>query len=286
MGIVDSKALRLLSLLASDPAEFVDRSLMIAGGRFSFLNSRKPEYAAKDWNSIIAQLGEFFGSPGHFHETLREAELVGLTARLHGRMDSLPKTAPFGAFHNGDQVLGELCYVTTRVLRPKTIVETGVCYGVTSAHLLAGLEANGFGHLHSIDLPPLGKNGNDYVGWLVPEELRKRWTLHRGTSRKMLVPLLKKIRTVGLFVHDSLHTYLNMKREFAMIWPCLSPGGVVIADDIEGNTAFQEFSQRRDVAFQAAVREVGKDSLAGILIKQFDSECLPVAVASQSYREK
>jgi predicted O-methyltransferase YrrM len=186
-------------------------------------------------------------------------------------MESLPKTAPFGAFHNGDRVLGELCYAATRVLRPKTIVETGVCYGVTSAHLLAGLEANGFGHLHSIDLPPLGKNGDDYVGWLVPEELRKRWILYRGTSRKMLSPLLKKTGTVNLFVHDSLHTHRNMKREFAAIWPRLSPGGMVIADDIDGNTAFQEFSRRHDVVFQAAVREVGKDSLAGILIKQFDA---------------
>jgi predicted O-methyltransferase YrrM len=75
-------------------------------------------------------------------------------------------------------------------------------------------------------------------------------------------------------MHDSLHTYKNMKMEFELVWPRLSPGGVLIADDIEGNAAFHEFAGRSDVAFRAAIREVGKNSLAGILIKagrDFDS---------------
>jgi predicted O-methyltransferase YrrM len=182
-------------------------------------------------------------------------------------MESLPPEAPFGVFHNGDTLLAQLCYGVVRAMRPKTVAETGVCYGVTSAHLLAALGGNGEGHLYSIDLPPLGKNNDDYVGWLVPDELRKRWTLRRGTSRRLLRPMLKELGNIDLFVHDSLHTYNNMKMEFESVWPHLPPGGVLIADDIEGNAAFQEVTRRGDVAFHAAVRELGKDSLAGILIK-------------------
>ncbi len=265
MGIADSKALRLLSVLASDPAEFLDRSLMIAGVKLSFRSVRKPSYACEDWKSVVAQLSEFSGR--EFLLALGEPELADLASRLRQRMESLPAEAPFGVFHNGDTVLAQLCYAIVRAKRPKTVAETGVCYGVTSAHLLAALEGNGKGRLHSIDLPPLGKNNDDYVGWLVPEELRKRWTLRRGTSRRLLAPMLKEVGKVDLFVHDSLHTYNNMKMEFDMVWPRLSPGGVLIADDIEGNSAFQEFARRSDVAFHAAVREVGKNSLAGILIK-------------------
>jgi predicted O-methyltransferase YrrM len=265
MGIADSKALRLLSVLASDPAEFLDRSLMIAGVKLSFRRVQRPSYAAADWESVVAQLSEFSGH--RFQLALGEPELADLTSRLRQRMASLPPEAPFGVFHNGDMVLAQLCYAIVRAMRPKKVVETGVCYGVTSAHLLAALEGNGEGRLYSIDLPPLGKHNDDYVGWLVAQELRKRWTLRRGTSRKLLAPMLEEVGSLELFVHDSLHTYKNMKMEFEVVWPHLASGGVLIADDIEGNTAFQEFTRRGDVAFHAAVREVGKASLAGILVK-------------------
>jgi len=45
------------------------------------------------------------------------------------------------------------------------------------------------------------------------------------------------------------------------------PGGVIISDDIEGNSAFQEFAGRGDVAFHGAIRELQKDSLLGVLGK-------------------
>ena len=265
MSIANSKALRLLTILASDPAEFLDRSLMIAGAKLSLRNFKKPSYTASDWKSVVSQLSEFSGRP--IELALGEPELADLTFRLHRQMESLPPEAPFGVFHNGDAVLAQLCYAIVRAMRSKNVAETGVCYGVTSAHLLAALEGNGEGQLYSIDLPPLGKNNDDYVGWLVPDELRNRWTLRRGTSRRLLGPMLKEMANIDLFVHDSLHTYKNMKMEFELVWPYLSSGGVLIADDIEGNLAFQEFAKRSDVAFHAAVRELGKDSLAGILIK-------------------
>ena len=266
MDIANSKALRLLAILASDPAEFVDRSLMIAGVKFSFRNLQKPSYTVSHWKSVEAQLSEFSGP--QFQLALGEPGLTDLSSRLRQRTELLPPEAPFGAFHNGGMVLAQLCYAVVRAMKSKTVVETGVCYGVTSAHLLAALEGNGEGHLYSVDLPPLGKNNNDYVGWLVPEELRNRWTLRRGTSRRLLGPILNEVGSIDLFVHDSLHTYKNMKMEFEMVWPHLSPGGVLIADDIEGNAAFQEFAARGDVVFHAVVRELVKDSLAGVLIKR------------------
>src|SRR5258707_8290033 len=201
MGVADSKTVRLLSVLANNPAEFLDRSLMIVGAKLSFHRGQRPSYAAADWKSVVAQLSEFAGRP--IQPALGETELADLTSRLRRRMESLPPEAPFGVFHNGDTLLAQLCYGVVRAMRPKTVAETGVCYGVTSAHLLAALGGNGEGHLYSIDLPPLGKNNDDYVGWLVPDELRKRWTLRRGTSRRLLRPMLKELGNIDLFVHDS-----------------------------------------------------------------------------------
>ena len=265
MGIGDPKGLQLLSVLVRNPAEFLERSRLIAERKLSLFDPPKPMYAVSDWESVVEQLSELTGC--RFKGALNGAQLSDLSSCLRKRMESLPAEAPFGKFHNGDTVLAELCFAVVRAMRPKRVVETGVCYGVTSAHLLAALEGNAEGHLYSIDLPPLGRDGDGYVGWLVPEELRRRWTLERGTSHRLLGPMLKKIGSIDLFVHDSLHTYKNMKMEFEVAWSHLSPGGMLIADDIEGNAAFQEFAGRSDVVFHGVVRERNKHSLAGILTK-------------------
>jgi hypothetical protein len=156
----------------------------------------------------------------------------------------------------------------TRAIRPSVVIETGVCYGVTSAYLLAALDANGEGHLYSIDLPPLGKNGEDYVGWLVPKELQKRWTLRRGASQRILGPLIAELGSVDIFIHDSLHTYKNMKHEFETAWPALRSGGVLIADDIEGNAAFLQLAQSKDLDRSIVIREKNKDALLGVAVKR------------------
>ena len=49
---------------------------------------------------------------------------------------------------------------------------------------------------------------------------------------------------MDLFVHDSLHTYRNMRREFEAVWPHLRTGGVILADDVERNRAFGELRQK------------------------------------------
>src|SRR5207249_3098502 len=48
-------------------------------------------------------------------------------------------------------------YLITRMQRPRHAVESGVSSGLSSAHILMGLERNGGGHLHSIDLPQYQK---------------------------------------------------------------------------------------------------------------------------------
>jgi hypothetical protein len=240
------KVAALLSLLARSPAEFFERSAMIVRARWDTFAGRRFPYASVSFENGLRQLEIEMG--WQTERFLREGQLAEIEAVIRQRQASLPSGAPFGQFHNGDASLGRLCYLAARALRPKSIVETGVCYGVTSSYLLQALKDNREGHLRSIDLPPLGKNGDDYVGWLVPRDLCGRWSLRRGTSPKLLGPLLKELGAIDLFVHDSLHTYGNMKVEFNLAWPVLRPGGVLIADDIEGNAAFHELSLRTDVA--------------------------------------
>ena len=225
-----------------------------------------PSYEICPQDQVLRSLGDAL------HEDLgaklHEAQLMEIEAKLGQAQEKIPDEALLNTPHNGGPLLGRFCYGVARSLRPRTVVETGVCFGVTSACLLQALEVNRDGRLYSIDLPPLDENADDYVGWLVPGELRNRWTLHRGTSSRLLHPLLGRLGEIDLFVHDSSHTYRNMRMEFTRVWPTLRRGGVLISDDIEGNRAFLELAAMHDVACSFVLREQKKGSLIGVAVKR------------------
>ncbi len=154
--------------------------------------------------------------------------------RMRQRMFDLSMLSPLRA---------PALYALCRVLRPEIVVETGVAEGFSSAFILAALERNGAGRLYSIDLPnqpgqELSKEAG--TGWLVPAGFRRRWELVIGSSREKLPPLLERLGKTDLFYHDSDHSYENMKFEFEAALARLSPGGVIAADDITDNRAFDD----------------------------------------------
>jgi len=155
---------------------------------------------------------------------------------------------------------GVRLYALVRKLRPRVAVETGVCNGFSTAFLLLGLERNGEGELHSIDLPEVvgadyelgtfweGKQGaaippGKDPGWMIPERLRDRWHLTVGRSQEELPPLLARLGELDLFVHDSEHSYECMDFEFRAVWPVLRAGGALVADDWNWNEAFEELAR-------------------------------------------
>jgi predicted O-methyltransferase YrrM len=193
-------------------------------------------------------------------------------AQIEGHVDrksrELREGLPFGEFHNASATLGRLCYVLCQSLRPAAVVETGVAYGVTSTYTLQALADNCRGKLTSIDLPPLAQRGRDYVGYFVPNEFRGRWDLHLGSARKLLPGILRAHAPIDIFIHDSLHTYSHMKWELEAALGALRPGGVIIADDIEGNRAFEETARHPSIEAWFAMEQEGKTSVCGVMRKK------------------
>ena len=179
--------------------------------------------------------------------------------------DLLERPGPFANFLNGTPTLGRLCYLACRQLRPRMVVETGVAYGATSAYILQALEDNGFGELSSIDLPPLRHDADRYIGYLIPFHLRHRWKLRMGSARDVLPRVLSEAGSVDVFVHDSLHTYRNMKWEFGRALATLRRGGLLISDDIEVNRAFEETIHNPTVGRWVAIQEDGKNATCGAM---------------------
>lgn len=184
------------------------------------------------------------------------------------RVRALGTNAPFSCLHNGTTTFARLCYVVCRGHRPTNVVETGVAYGVTSSYVLRALADVTAGKLHSIDLPPLARDAEAYVGYCVPDNLRQDWDLRLGSARKLLPGILRE-HPPDVFIHDSLHTYSHMKWEFALALSAIRPGGVLIADDIEGNRAFEEALQHPRAGAWIAIKQEGKKAICGaIRIKQ------------------
>jgi predicted O-methyltransferase YrrM len=154
---------------------------------------------------------------------------------------------------------GVYLYAVLRKVQPKIAVETGVANGFSTAFSLLALQANGEGHLHSIDLPR--EVGRDYEpgtffegqgragipagsepGWLIPPDLKERWTLVLGRSQEELPPLLDRLGAIDTFMHDSEHSFECMWFEFNAGWPALRAGGVLLSDDVNSTEAFARFA--------------------------------------------
>lgn len=225
--------------------------------------SRHPVYALKSvFRDLLAlderflarvtgvratQLRRFLSEPfqdrrfcDHFHE---------IETQLEGKRE-------IGANLYAKRVL--LQYAIVRAFRPERIFETGIANGVSSAYLLLAMERNQKGSLHSIDVNdgsflPAGKK----VGWIVPEWLRHRWTVHLGDTRELLPQLLTQVSPLDIFIHDSLHTYDHMKFEYEQAYPHIRPGGILISDDALWNSAFPEFARNVRAPLARVLRGVG-----------------------------
>jgi hypothetical protein len=167
-------------------------------------------------------------------------------------------------------------YALVRWLRPDHVVETGVSSGVSSAHLLLALAKNGRGTLHSIDQPthqrgpafssrdsPVALPPGRTSGWAIPDRVRDGWDLRLGSSERRLPELSRQIPSVGLFLHDSLHTPRHLTFELATVRPRLVAGGVALADNtVWTGQAFPRFA----AALGVPVLRRGRTDLVGLRV--------------------
>lgn len=196
------------------------------------------------------RLHAMLGCPWPCPERVAAEELWEEVVADLGRQGYAVGRYTYGRYSDGDPALAAAVWCAVRHLHPERVVETGVARGVTSRFILEALERNGAGHLWSIDLPHLFEPGvHDETGAAVPSTCRARWTYVHGSSRRRLPALLRDIGPVNVFVHDSLHTARNMRFEMDEVWNILTPGGLMIVDDV-CNQSFREF-----------VTDVGCDSM-------------------------
>ncbi|MDP2340157.1 MAG: class I SAM-dependent methyltransferase [Deltaproteobacteria bacterium] len=142
-------------------------------------------------------------------------------------------------------------------------LETGVAYGWSTTALLAGLETDG--HVVSIDLPYPDERAEQWVGAVVPDDLRNRWTLLRGADRALLPAVLGGVTRFDIVHYDSDKSTRGRRWAFPLIWEHLTPGALLVSDDISDNLAFSAFARR--VGREPLVVRAGRRRFAGILVR-------------------
>ena len=142
---------------------------------------------------------------------------------------------------------GALLYLIVRATRPRTVIETGVRPGYSTAWILAGLAANGEGTLTSLGPgPTAGRTAGVHdvgVGQFVPPSLRARWTLALGNTEERLRELLGAARQVDLFFYDNGPEVSRARFELRAAWEALSPSGILLAHHTDANAAWKDFCQ-------------------------------------------
>jgi hypothetical protein len=226
-------------------------------------SARHPQRAVER-RRIRSEVARYLGGRGALTGYAREVRTSGLMEHLFEK--ARERAAEVGAAGHSLGAIGYTegvyLYAVLRQLRPETAVETGVANGFSTAFSLLALERNGAGHLYSIDLPR--EVGRDYEegtfyegegragipsgsesGWLIPPELKQRWSLLLGRSQEELPPLLDRLGTIDSFMHDSEHSFDCMWFEFNEAWPHLRDSGVLLSDDVNSTEAFPRFAREQ-----------------------------------------
>ena len=141
----------------------------------------------------------------------------------------------------------ELIFAACEFTKAENVVETGVAYGWSSFATLLSLEKRN-GTLYSSDMPYLGQDGDQYVGCIVPEKLKNNWKLFRHADRESLPKILKETPQIDVVHYDSDKSYEGMKWAYEILFPRVKKGGVFISDDINDNSAFQDFCEEKNIS--------------------------------------
>lgn len=216
--------------------------------------------ADSKWESVLADvLAEVKTVPGSEQVFERKAYIENYMRDISAKFQS----HYVAGWVNIEDAL--FLYWMVRKLKPKTIVQTGVCNGLSSAFMMLALAKNGSeGTLHVVDLAavfnpkdpdwtvkdkvygvviPEGKSS----GWMVPDMYKNRFFVQNGDAKVLLPKLVDSLDSIDMFYHDSDHTYNHMMFEFCEAKKKLNPGGLIVGDDISWNASVWDFADQYNV---------------------------------------
>lgn len=218
------------------------------------------EIADSVWDEQLqGALTELRDSPGAQQLFERKEEAERYFADINRRYDAHYQPG----WVNIDDAL--FLYWLIRRARPHTIVETGVCNGFSAGVTILALAKNDDdGGLHAVGRAEIFDPndpkwtekdrvfgevvvGGQTLGWMIPNAYQHWAELYEGNAEDLLPRVVDRLDSIDLFFHDSDHSYDHMMFEFREAKRKLSPGGIIIADNIAWNSSLWDFAEEHQV---------------------------------------
>lgn len=182
------------------------------------------------------------------HEALKELLKIDLSEEL---IDLFPyeikeanRVAAATPVKMGGAGAATFIYYLVKNSGAQKIIETGVAYGWSSLSILLAIKDAKNARLISNDMPYISMDNDDYVGCVIPENLKDKWELQRLPDVKGIPLALKKFGNSIDFCHyDSDKSYTGRMWATPLLWAALNKNCFFVSDDINDNLAFKHFCE-------------------------------------------
>lgn len=267
MGFPVSKALATMGWLARRPQYIPEYALLMRKKMSGGFQMEVGADEARKWCAERAM------EPADAIEKVTGKRPTGAFAEMFGAEieEGLRRSAK--AVEMGGGASTDTLYWLTELSGAERVIETGVAYGWSTMSILLSLKNRPNARLVSVDLPYPRRNNDRFVGCVVPDELRKQWTLLRWSDR-VGVPkaLARHGGTIDLAHYDSDKSYEGRMLTYPRMWAALRPGGLMVSDDVADNIGFHDYCKQlgvEPVIISVTTHEGGSlDKYAGVLVKR------------------
>ena len=140
----------------------------------------------------------------------------------------------------------DLLFNVARINKYRTFLDCGVAAGWSSLSILEGIKKKKFNKLISNDMPYMFRNNHDKIGFLIPNELKKKWKLFKMPDRLILKTIFETYGKFDVCHYDSDKTYYGRLWSYKLIFKNLRNKGLLISDDINDNEAFIDFAKKNN----------------------------------------
>lgn len=142
----------------------------------------------------------------------------------------------------------EIHFFLTRFYKPEVIFETGVAAGYSSYAFLEAIRKNNVGKLYSSDFPYFRlKNPEQYIGIVVPDNLKNNWRLEIQGDNKNFNKYKNEFKKIDLLFYDSDKRYISKKKFFNKINNYINKGSIIIIDDLHNDSFFFEYVEEKKI---------------------------------------
>ena len=173
---------------------------------------------------------------------LGDGNYEDISTLFPGEMKTAKATADSTPVKMGGEGATSFIYHLVKHSRAEKIIETGVAYGWSSLAILLAIKNKAAARLISNDMPYINMGNDDYVGCVVPEDLKDKWELQRLPDVNGIPLALKKFnQQIDLCHYDSVKSYIGRTWASPLLWKALTDGGYFVSDDINDNLAFSHF---------------------------------------------